>query len=129
MNISISKVSCKENMQACFIIRKEVFIEGQNVPVELEVDGLDKESGHYILRLDNIASGTARVRYIQNKAKIERVAILAKHQGKGLGKKLMEYIIEDIKASNKAKNTFLEHKLMLLNFMRILGLTFAAMNI
>ena len=89
MNITINQVLSDFEMEDCFKIRKKVFIEGQNVPKDIEVDGLDVESQHYIVKLDQESIGTARVRYIKDKAKIERVAIIPEYQGMGCGKKLM----------------------------------------
>jgi predicted GNAT family N-acyltransferase len=86
MNIVINKLLPKEDLRDCFSIRRKVFIEGQNVPEADDFDGYDRESTHYLLLLDRIAIGTARVRYIENKAKIERVALLQEFHGQGYGK-------------------------------------------
>jgi predicted GNAT family N-acyltransferase len=107
MNILIHKILPGQDIEECLKIRRKVFIEGQNVPEEEELDGLDCDSDHYIIRLNDVASGTARIRYIQNKAKIERVAILTEYQGQGLGKKLMEYLIKVIRDSSKVKMAIL----------------------
>ena len=82
----------------CIEIRREVFIEGQAVPVEIEFDGLDRESQHF-LALGNqadgeepIALGTARMRIVNGVAKAERVAVLEKARGSGIGRLIMESI-------------------------------------
>lgn len=103
MQITILKIISEQDREDCFYIRRKVFIEGQNVPAEIEIDGLDSEADQYLLKVDGAAAGTARVRFINNKAKIERVAILSHFQGKGLGKKLMEHIIADIKKSENVE--------------------------
>jgi ElaA protein len=77
-------------------VRREVFIIGQSVPEHEEVDGLDLHLTHYLLTLNHQSVGTARTRKISEAIKIERVAILSKNQGKGLGKALMEHILSEI---------------------------------
>ncbi|WP_133128822.1 GNAT family N-acetyltransferase [Legionella nagasakiensis] len=95
-HIAIKKVSDLQDIQTCLDIRKLVFVEGQNVPLHEEVDGKDKDSEHYLLTLDKKPAGTARIRYIEDIAKIERVAILAKYRGQGLGKYMMQTILADL---------------------------------
>ena len=77
-------------------IRTRVFIEEQGVTQEEECDGKDGICAHYLAFYDDKPVGTARIRYIQNKAKIERVAVLKNYRGYGIGKTLMRYIIDDI---------------------------------
>ncbi|MES2906588.1 MAG: N-acetyltransferase, partial [Pseudomonadota bacterium] len=73
--ISIARATSAEDLAACMEVRRKVFIEGQNVPEDREIDGLDPESSHYLLQVDGRATGAARVRFTKDKAKIERVAI------------------------------------------------------
>lgn len=103
----IKKVCAKEELQACLDIRMKVFVKGQQVPIQEELDGKDEGSDHYLLLLDNIPIGTARVRFLGDIAKIERVAILESHQGQGLGKAIMQTILSDL----KDKKTVLTAKL------------------
>lgn len=121
MNIAIHKVSLNHEIEICLNIRAKVFIEGQNIPVEEEIDDLDGISDHYILKLDGAPVGTARVRYIDNKAKIERVAILSKYRGLGLGKELMEYVVKDIKASKLVNMAVLGAQMYAIPFYEKLG--------
>ena len=54
--------------QTCLAIRREVFIVGQDVPLELEFDGLDTEAEHFLAFADDqndaVALGTARMRIV-----------------------------------------------------------------
>ena len=99
MNILINKVSSTEDMQKCLDIRTTVFVIGQNVPQSEEVDGKDQDSDHYLLTIDSKPVGVARVRYIEDFAKIERVAILHDYQGQGFGERIMKTILSDLKQS------------------------------
>lgn len=99
MNILVKKASSEEEIQQCLDIRNIVFVMGQHVPKCDEVDGKDQESDHYLLTIDSIPVGVARVRYIEHFAKIERVAILNAYQGQGIGAHLMKAILSDLKRS------------------------------
>jgi predicted GNAT family N-acyltransferase len=111
------------DLEKCLEIRRIVFIEGQNVPESLEIDGLDKESTHYLISVDNFPIGTARVRYVDTKAKIERVAILPEYQGCGFGKKLMQFIVGNIQSSKTAKTIVLSSQVYAIPFYESLGFT------
>ena len=76
----------------CYKIREEVFVRGQNIPLELDRDGIDSEAEHVILYNDNEAVGCARVRYVDGHMKLERIAVLERKRGLGLGKRLMQFL-------------------------------------
>ena len=102
-NISIKKISDITDIQACLVIRHQIFVTGQQVPIHEEIDGLDPSSEHYLLFHQELPVGTARVRYIDDFAKIERVAILDAYQGQGLGHRLMSFILKDIQQNQHIK--------------------------
>ena len=96
-NIEITKISLHERDQA-LAVRKEVFVIEQGIAEDEEYDGKDESSTHYLLRFQDKAVGTARTRYIEdNKIKIERVAILKQFRDQGLGQRLMQFILKDIR--------------------------------
>ncbi|MBI2786661.1 MAG: GNAT family N-acetyltransferase [Legionella longbeachae] len=101
MNVLIKKVSLQYEIQKCFNIRKSVFVEGQNVPLNEELDGKDKDSDHYLLLINDQPAGVARVRFMEDYAKIERVGVLDQYQGKGYGRKIMKKIIADIQVNER----------------------------
>lgn len=96
MNTVVKVAQTPEEVSQCMEIRNKVFIEGQGVPVNEEIDGKDEHSVHFLLLVDDQAAGTARVRFIDDYAKVERVAILAQYRGQGLANKLMCYVIEHV---------------------------------
>jgi len=75
-------------------IRKQVFVNEQDVPLDREIDGLDNDSDHIILFFENTSCGCARLRYSDNIMKIERVAVLSDYRGKGFGKKIISFCLE-----------------------------------
>jgi len=122
INIEITVVDANsQDFEKCPAIRRAVFIIGQNVPEDLEIDGLDKNSIHYMISINHTPVGTARVRYLDKKAKIERVAVLSEYQGHGIGKKLMQFIIKDIKKSNSVTQIVLSSQVHAIPFYQRLG--------
>lgn len=117
----IKKVSEDTDIKICLSIRYQVFVEGQNVSVHQEVDGLDPNSEHYLLFFNHLPVGTARVRFSEDFAKIERVAILESYQGQGLGHMLMNFIIEDIRQNYRVKKAKLGAQSYAIPFYEKLG--------
>lgn len=123
MKIVINKVNSPQELDDCLSIRHEVFVKGQNVPVNEEIDGKDGESEHYLLKVDGQAAGVARVRFIARDAKIERVAILDAFQNKGLGKQLMQAILDDLKQNEHLAQACLGSQTHAIPFYERLGFT------
>jgi predicted GNAT family N-acyltransferase len=84
------------DFSACLAIRREVFVEGQGVSLEEEFDGLDPEAEHFLAYPDDrpgcAAAGTARMRILNGVVKAERIAVLDRARGLGLGRALVEAI-------------------------------------
>ena len=81
----------------CIQIRTKVFVFGQDVPPEREVDGHENECRHFLAMYDGVPVGTGRWRrYKDNKAKVERLAVLEEMRGKKIGAALMRAMMDDI---------------------------------
>jgi len=85
--------------QQILAIRKEVFVIGQNVDPAIDQDGKDSELEHFLIVRGNEPAGCLRFRPLDNSTiKLERIAILSKFRGLGLGKKL---VLAAVKEANK----------------------------
>lgn len=74
------------------VIRETVFIHEQGVPVELEWDGLDSSCAHVLAWNDRgEAIGTARM---QPSGTIGRMAVLKDWRGRGVGRALLETLLD-----------------------------------
>ena len=71
------RVTTRDEMTACLAIRETVFQQEQSVDPAIEADGRDGEAVHYIAEIDGRAIATARARLLDDKIKIERVAVIA----------------------------------------------------
>jgi ElaA protein len=112
----------KKDIEKCLSVRAVVFIEEQNVPYDLEVDGKDDEALHFLcMSEDNTPMATARVRILKDTAKVERVATLKEHRGKGIGRKLMKFIVESLKNHEEVKKVKLSSQCNAVPFYQKLG--------
>lgn len=94
------------DMERAFAIRREVFIEEQEVPEDDDFDGLDNIARHAIvLTNEDKAIGTARFRVIERdgieKIKLERFAVLKPYRGRGIGLQLVKFILEQIEKDSR----------------------------
>ncbi len=80
-------------------VRYEVFVVGQGIPYEDELDGLDEVATLFVVYDEfGKAIGASRLRIINNSfAKFERIAVTKIARGKGVGKRLMQEMINYVK--------------------------------
>ncbi|VAW86937.1 GNAT family acetyltransferase YjcF [hydrothermal vent metagenome] len=94
--IRVEQVSWADKQALIRPIREAVFIQEQNVPVELEWDGLDGQCVQLLLLSVDKAVGTARM---TANGKIGRMAVLREHRGYGGGQLLLSKLIQVAKAA------------------------------
>ena len=71
------------------VLRNDVFVVGQKITEEAEVDGLDPECHHALLYDGEELVGTARLFWADEPVKVGRVAVARGRQRGGLGTRLM----------------------------------------
>lgn len=90
LNIHVETVTPK-NISIAFTIRKKVFVEEQRVPENLEIDEYEDEAIHFLAYVNGKPAGTARMRWLdEHTAKAERVAVIKRFRGSGIGRVLMD---------------------------------------
>lgn len=85
-------VTNEKEWEDCLSIRKIVFIEEQQVPVEEEIDEFEKEADHFVLYHEDNPVGAGRFRQFNEYGKVERICVLKETRGTGAGKQIMEGI-------------------------------------
>ena len=102
--ISIRQVTWQNRQEDLRLIRTQVFIDEQHVPVELEWDEHDADCIH-LLAYDNEgkAVGTARM---MADGHIGRMAVLKSCRGRGVGSALLNRLI-DIARTQQLEKVFL----------------------
>lgn len=117
-SVTIRPASWQQDNAALRLIRKQVFMQEQNVPDELEWDGEDDDAFH-LLAEDNEGNpiGTARM---LSDGHIGRVAILAPWRGHGVGTALMQRLLQQARDDGH-RTVFLDAQLDAIDFYRRLG--------
>lgn len=85
-------------------IRKEVFVEEQQVPPELEIDDLEDQTSHLVGYIDSVPAATARI-YEKEPGtfKVQRVAVIKNARKTGTGKKLMNELETHLRSLDAKK--------------------------
>jgi predicted GNAT family N-acyltransferase len=93
MSVRVARASASE-LDVVRAIRRTVFVEEQAVPIEVEVDGLDDEAEHFLARLGGLPVATARARRTPKGWKVERVAVVGAQRRLGVGRVLVQHVLE-----------------------------------
>ncbi|MCY6371315.1 GNAT family N-acetyltransferase [Clostridium ganghwense] len=83
----------KEDFKDANMIRKEVFVKEQNVPIEIEIDELDDTAHHIVIYENDKPVTVGRLLEKKKYYVIGRVAVLKEYRGKKYGKVLMENML------------------------------------
>ncbi len=104
-----------------FLVRQEVFILEQGVPAELELDEFDSSATHVLVYQDARCIGTGRLVNLSAKqSQIGRMAVLAKFRGKGIGKQILQKLV-DLAASQGVQGIILHSQVSAIPFYKKLG--------
>lgn len=100
----ITRVAGPDELDACFALRREVFVVEQAIDEALEFDGLDPDCVHVLTRdPEGAVVGTARLRIVGTDGKAERVAVAAAARRAGVGRALMDVLEHEARARGLAR--------------------------
>ncbi len=105
--IEVKKVSEERELKTAQQIRYEVFVIGQKVPPEEEIDEHESVCVHFLAKYQGIPCGAARWRKTKKGVKLERFAVLEKYRKRGVGSALVEAVVEDVKSQPDTKDELL----------------------
>jgi len=94
-NIQVKKVTDPADLEKVFAIRREVFVDEQNCPPELEWEH-EEESNHFLAMVDGVPAGASRWRKTDKGYKLERFAVLKDFRGYGVGQALVQAVLDDL---------------------------------
>ena len=117
MNLKIQLVNTNKEYQEILNIRKLVFVEEQNVPIDIEIEYED-ESQHIICYHDDLPVATGRCRETTFGIKLERFAVLHEFRGMGIGKQIVNFILSQISSN---KTIYLHAQEAVVDFYKKLG--------
>ncbi|HEY2718889.1 MAG TPA: GNAT family N-acetyltransferase [Solirubrobacteraceae bacterium] len=88
-----------EDVQGAFALREQVFHGEQNVPLEEEVDELDRDAQHLVaLDPDGRVIGTLRLLSFGEEAKIGRVVVAAGWRRRGIASQMLDVALQRARA-------------------------------
>ncbi|MEM6594692.1 MAG: GNAT family N-acetyltransferase [Pseudomonadota bacterium] len=119
--MTVKRATSEDDIATCLAIRRVVFIEGQNVPEQEEVDGKDPDCLHFIFRKGEKALATARVLPKGDAAKIQRVAVLEQVRLRGIGSFLMRAILDELRTHHAFEKAILGSQTHAIGFYEKLG--------
>ena len=97
MEIDIKIATTNKDKERCFSVRREVFVKEQNISEKIEFDDTNFNATNFIATFKNKSIGTARYRFPDQGVKLERFAVLKSFRNLGVGKKLVDYIINIVR--------------------------------
>jgi predicted GNAT family N-acyltransferase len=118
MSIRINRVDSDLELAHVFEIRREVFVDEQDCPPELEWE-FEDESNHFLARLDELPVGAARWRKTEKGYKLERFAVAMAYRGKGVGQALVAAVLADL--PNDATYVYLHAQVQAMGLYRKFG--------
>ena len=91
-------IESEKELAEAFKVRKEVFVEEQGISEDIELDNNDSEAMHIVVKDGKRVIGTARVLFPSlDVAKIERMAILRHFRGKGIGSRIISFLLAELR--------------------------------
>ncbi len=101
ISFSIKVADFDRDFAAISAIRMQVFQVEQGVDAALEFDGQDAAATHFLAFVRDEAVGTARIRFLDSQtAKLERLAVLPNLRKHGVGRKIVETVLEFLANEN-----------------------------
>ena len=87
-------VSAYDELLKVHMVRAIVFMAGQQCPYHIEIDEHEYSSLHILGELDGEPVAAARLRFVDGFAKFERIAVREPWRGKGIGHRLVDYMMQ-----------------------------------
>lgn len=100
------RLAAPDELPALYAVREEVFVRGQGVPAELELDALDAAADHAVARTSGVVVGTGRLvdgrideagQLVAGTSgavgTIGRMAVLGGARGSGVGRALLDLLV------------------------------------
>jgi predicted GNAT family N-acyltransferase len=94
MLIRIVEISDSAAMEQAWALRRIVFIDEQQVPKAIEMDADDAHAFHVLALEGDTPVGCGRMLTHGDEVKIGRMAVLKERRGEGIGRQILEYLIE-----------------------------------
>jgi predicted GNAT family N-acyltransferase len=92
--ITVIEITTPAQMDQAWALRRLVFIEEQHVPEEIEMDEDDAHAFHALALDGDLPVGCGRMIRHGDEVKIGRMAVLRERRGSGIGRKVLQFLME-----------------------------------
>ena len=99
--VSVRIATWENDKEKLSEVRRQVFIDEQKVPKQMEWDGEDESSIHYLAEIDDNTVAVAR---LKPDGQLGRMAVLKEYSNQGIGHTLRPFIINNL---NSRKEIYL----------------------
>ncbi|UOQ92860.1 GNAT family N-acetyltransferase [Halobacillus shinanisalinarum] len=103
MLADIRKVTNYEELSDAYHVRRNVFIKEQGVSETDEHDTFEEQATHIVGYFNGEPFAAARLRFIEDYAKLERICVAKPHRGHSFGKQIIHYMETVIKDEGYSK--------------------------
>ncbi|MFH0962183.1 MAG: GNAT family N-acetyltransferase [archaeon] len=118
--IFLREVNTRGEISKEALIRYRVFVVGQKVPEEIEIDAHEDSCTHFLAFFGKIPVGCIRVRPVGRKLKLERLAVLPEFRGRGFGREIVRLAVGYCRRK-KPSGIYMNAQYYLLEFYKKLG--------
>lgn len=108
--VSVRIATWENDKEKLSEVRRIVFIDEQKVPKQMEWDGEDESSIHYLAEIDDNTVAVAR---LKPDGQLGRMAVLKEYRNQGIGHKLLQFIINGL---NSRKDIYLHAQVSAIPF-------------
>lgn len=114
-------VASDSELKGAFEVRRRVFVEEQGISEDLVFDDHDEEALHIVVKDGERVIGTARVLFLAaNQAKLERMAISKPFRRKGIGRRIISFLNEELR-NKQVEQVILHAQLTVVTFYKSCG--------
>lgn len=118
MKITVKRIETAVELEKAHLIRRKVFIKEQGISIREEMDEYEDTSIQVLALVDSQFAGTARWRETEEGLKLERFAVLKPYRGRGVGRALVDYCLDE---NIETDNIFLYAQETVIEFYRKFG--------
>ncbi len=120
--IILKRVRSADDLLRVFMIRGIVFMEEQGISWADEMDEHDFAALHILGEISGEPVACGRIRFLDDRALLQRLAVRRKWRGKGVGAQLLENMIEEC-IQRGFRNLYLHAQILSRDFYAKFGFT------
>jgi predicted GNAT family N-acyltransferase len=100
-------VDAPQDVLKAMIVRGIVFIEEQQVGYDGEIDAYEETAVHVLGEIDGEPVAAGRLRFLDDRAKLERIAVRPRWRGRGYGRGMVAFLLDE--ARRRGYRSFTMH--------------------